>query len=175
MGTRYEGTPREVRALDAYIKLMRCAASVQGRLERRLLGLGLTDNQFGVLEALLHLGPVAQHELGRALFTSRANITTVVDNLERRELVRRARDAADRRYVTVHLTPEGRRRIEEVFPGQVAAIVEAFSALGADEQTELGRLCKKLGLGQGAPRGPARPANADSALPGQPDGTIPGR
>jgi MarR family 2-MHQ and catechol resistance regulon transcriptional repressor len=146
MGTRYRGTPREVRALDAYIKLMRCAASVQGRLERRLLGIGLTDSQFGVLEALLHLGPVAQHELGRALFTSRANITTVVDNLERRGLVRRARNLTDRRSVTVHLTSEGRRLIEENFPGQVAAIVEAFSALHAAEQEELGRLCKKLGL-----------------------------
>ena len=168
MGTRYQGTPEEVRALNTYIKLMRCAASVQGRLERRLMGFGLTDNQFGVLEALLHLGPVAQHELGRALFTSRANITTVVDNLERRQLVRRARDPADRRYVTVHLTPEGRRLIEDVFPGQVAAIVEAFSALGADEQAELGRLCKALGLGQrscGALRGPP-PGGNNSSRPG---------
>ena len=153
MGTRYKGRPREVRALNAYIKLMRCATSVQGHLGRRLLRLGLTDNQFGVLEALLHLGPVAQHELGRALFTSRANITTVVDNLEKRDLVRRVREPADRRYVTVHLTPAGRRLIEEIFPGQVAAIVEAFSALSADEQDELGRLCKKLGLREPAPPG----------------------
>ena len=153
MGTRYKGRPREVRALNAYIKLMRCATSVQGHLERRLLRLGLTDNQFGVLEALLHLGPVAQHELGRALFTSRANITTVVDNLEKRDLVRRVREPADRRYVTVHLTPEGRRLIESIFPGQVAAIVEAFSALSADEQDELGRPCKKLGLRERAPPG----------------------
>jgi len=132
---------------------MRCATSVQGRLERRLLRLGLTDNQFGVLEALLHLGPVAQHELGRALFTSRANITTVVDNLEKRGLVRRVREPADRRYVNVHLTPAGRGLIEEIFPGQVAAIVEAFSALSADEQDELGRLCKKLRLRESAPPG----------------------
>jgi MarR family 2-MHQ and catechol resistance regulon transcriptional repressor len=148
MGTRYVGQPAEVRALNAYIKLMRGAGSVQSQLERRLGRLGLTDNQFGALEALLHLGPVAQHELGRALFTSRANITTVVDNLEKRSLVRRERDPSDRRYVTVHLTPEGRQLIEGIFPGQVQAIVEAFSALSPAEQEELGRLCKKLGLAQ---------------------------
>jgi MarR family 2-MHQ and catechol resistance regulon transcriptional repressor len=146
MGTHYRGEPREVRALDTYIKLMRCANSVQGRLERRLLGLGLTDSQFGVLEALFHLGPSAQHQLGRALFTSRANVTTVVDNLERRGLVRRERDSVDRRSVIVHLTPDGRALIEEIFPGQVQAIVEEFSALGADEQEALGRLCKQLGI-----------------------------
>jgi MarR family 2-MHQ and catechol resistance regulon transcriptional repressor len=48
--------------------------------------------------------------------------------------------------VTVHLTSEGRHLIEGIFPGQVAAIVEAFSGLQAAEQEELGRLCKKLGL-----------------------------
>jgi MarR family 2-MHQ and catechol resistance regulon transcriptional repressor len=148
MGTRYQGTPHEVRALNTYIKLMRCANSVQDRLERRLTRLGLTDNQFGVLEAILHLGPVAQHELSRALFTSRANITTVVDNLEKRDLVRRVRESSDRRYVTVHLTPSGRSLIEDVFPGQVAAIVEEFSVLDAEEQDDLGRLCKKLGRRQ---------------------------
>jgi MarR family 2-MHQ and catechol resistance regulon transcriptional repressor len=156
MPTRYRGDLTDVRALDAYLKLMRCAASVQGRLERRLLGLGLTDSQFGVLEALLHLGPSPQHELGRAIFSSRANVTTVVDNLERRRLVRRERDARDRRQVIVHLTPVGRERIEEVFPGQVRAIVEEFSALTTEEQEQLGRLCKRLGLRDAPARAPGR-------------------
>ncbi len=170
MGTRYRGTPREERALNAYIKLMRCANSVQGRLERRLRRLGVTDNQFGVLEALLHLGPVAQHELGRALFTSRANITTIGDTLERRALVRRERDATDRRYVTVHLSDAGRALIERLFPDHLAAIVAEFAALNAAEQEELGRLCKQLGLRGGAaaggpshdagPGGPATPTAA---------------
>lgn len=97
------------------------------------------------LATLLHLGPSAQHELGRALFTSRANVTTVVDNLEKRALVRRERDSVDRRAVIVHLTIEGRALIEKTFPGQVAAIVEEFSVLRSDEQEALGRLCKQLG------------------------------
>ena len=77
----------------------------------------------------------------------------MVDNLEKRQLVRRVRDRSDRRYVTVHLTPDGRRLIEAIFPGQVEAIVEEFSVLSADEQDELGRLCKKLGLRERAPLG----------------------
>ena len=154
---------------------MRCAVSVQGRLERRLLGLGLTDSQFGVLEALLHLGPSPQHELGRALFTSRANVTTVVDNLERRGLVRRQRDAVDRRLVIVHLTADGRALIEQVFPGQVQAIVEEFAALSADEQEMLGQLCKQLGT-HGV-TAPARGATGRSASsPGRlSDRPAPGR
>jgi MarR family 2-MHQ and catechol resistance regulon transcriptional repressor len=112
-----------------------------------------------------HLGPRAQHELGRALFTSRPNITTVVDNLEKRDLVRRERDSADRRRVTVHLTERGRALIDEVLPGQVEAIVEEFSAISADEQDELGRLCKKLGRREvPAPIRAQRPDGTDASV-----------
>ncbi len=148
MGTHYRGRPAEVRALDAYIKLTRATSSVASRLAPDLARAGLTPTQLGVLEALLHLGPLGQRTLGAKLLMSGGNITAVVDNLERRGLVRRERRGDDRRNVTVHLTPQGRRLIESAFPAHVREIVEAFSALTAAEQDALGRLTKKLGLSQ---------------------------
>jgi MarR family transcriptional regulator, 2-MHQ and catechol-resistance regulon repressor len=148
MGTRYDGRPAEVRALDAYIKLTRATSSVGARLSPGLARAGLTSTQLGVLEALLHLGPLGQRVLGDKLLMSGGNITTVIDNLERRGLVRRERRGDDRRNVTVHLTPRGRGLIAGVFPAHVRAIVDAFSALTAAEQETLGRLAKKLGLSQ---------------------------
>lgn len=145
MGTHYQGRPAEMRALDAYIKLTRAVASLGARLARRLDGLGLTPTRLGALEALLHLGPLPQRVLGEKLLTSGSNITTVLDNLERRHLVRRERGAEDRRQVTVHLTPRGRQLITRIFPGHVAAIVEEFSVLAAVEQEELARLASRLG------------------------------
>jgi MarR family 2-MHQ and catechol resistance regulon transcriptional repressor len=165
MGTRYVGKPAEVRALDAYIKLMRATDTVQANLDRRLAALNLTENQFGVLDVLLHLGPLPQRDIGAKLFTSGGNVTVVVDNLEKRRLVRRVRDQADRRLITVHLTAEGRRLAERVLPGHVAAIVEEFSRLTAGEQEELARLCKKLGV-QG--RAPARAATRRAGAPAAP-------
>src|SRR5919201_5072604 len=148
VGTHYDGRPAEVRALDAYIKLTRAASSLDARLAPRLADVGLSPTQLGVLEALLHLGALGQRTLGAKLLSSGGNITTVVDNLERRGLVRRERRDDDRRHVTVHLTPEGRRLISKVFPAHVRAIVQAFSALTPAEQDTLGRLAKKLGLSQ---------------------------
>jgi MarR family 2-MHQ and catechol resistance regulon transcriptional repressor len=148
VGTHYDGRPAEVRALDAYIKLTRAVSSLGARLGPGLAAAGLTPTQLGVLEALLHLGPLGQRVLGDKLLMSGGNITTVVDNLERRGLVRRERSSDDRRNVTVHLTAEGRQLISKAFPGHVRAIVEAFSALTAAEQETLGRLAKKLGLSQ---------------------------
>jgi MarR family 2-MHQ and catechol resistance regulon transcriptional repressor len=148
MGTHYDGLPAEVRALDAYIKLTRAVSSVGARLAPGLAAAGLTPTQLGVLEALLHLGPLGQRVLGDKLLMSGGNITTVVDNLEARRLVRRERRGDDRRHVTVHLNPEGRRLITKVFPNHVRTIVEAFSALTPSEQETLSRLAKKLGLSQ---------------------------
>jgi MarR family 2-MHQ and catechol resistance regulon transcriptional repressor len=147
MGTRYRGSRRETRALDAFIKMMRAAGTVEARLQAHLKRAGLTTTQLGVLEMLLHLGPLRQHEIGERLLVSRANVTLVVDQLAKRGWVRREQDSMDRRCMVVHLTAAGRRKIERVFPEHSANIAQAFSPLTAAEQEELGRLCRKLGLG----------------------------
>ena len=146
MGTHYRGTAAEVRALNAYIKLMRCGDSIQAGLERALDGAGRSEGQFGILEVLLHLGPMSPTELRRRVFRSGGNVTMVTDNLEKRGFVERRRDQKDRRRLTVHLTQEGRRIITKLFSPHVARIVSVFSNLSVVEQNELARLCKKLGL-----------------------------
>ncbi len=151
MGTHFRGPREQVDALDAYIKLMRAADSVSAVLARRLADDGLTMPQFGCLETLLHLGPLCQKELGLKLLRSGANVTTVVDNLERAGLVRRVRGTEDRRFVTVHLTPKGRELISQVFPRHAEATAAAFSALSPAEQQTLSGLCKRLGLHAAAP------------------------
>src|SRR5688500_14117347 len=147
MGSRHQGPEEEVRALDAYIKLMRAADSVTARLSPLLGSAGLTMSQFGSLETLYHLGPMNQKELGTRLLKSGGNMTMVLDNLERRGLVRRERTPEDRRVCTVSLTAEGEALIRDLFPHHAAAITAELSVLSPKEQTELGRLCRKLGLG----------------------------
>ena len=155
MPTHYQGKPEEVRALNAFIKLVRAAGSVLARTSRPLGATGLTGSQFGVLETLLHLGPLHQCDLARKHLQSGGNITMIVDNLERAGLVRRERLAEDRRYVRVLLTDTGRARIEAIFPAQVRQITAQMSALTGPEQEELGRLCRKLGLASPCPEGAA--------------------
>lgn len=157
MGTHHRGCPEEVRALDALIKLYRAANSVGARLAPTLAEEGLTECQFGTLEALYHLGPLHQRALGEKLLRSGGNVTLVVDNLERRGLVRRERNLDDRRFVTVSLTDEGKRLIRRLFPRHVARVAAVFGALAPAEQEELGRLCRKLGRGGTGGTGPCGP------------------
>ncbi len=145
MGTQYLGTTEEVTALDAYIKLVRATESVTHRLHRHLETSKLTVTQFGVLEVLFHLGAMYQRDLAEKLLKSGGNITLVIDNLEKRQLVKRDREVGDRRCISVSLTPAGKQLISDIFPNHVAAIVKQMSILSLDEQAELGRLCKKIG------------------------------
>jgi MarR family 2-MHQ and catechol resistance regulon transcriptional repressor len=145
MGTHYQGPEAERRALSAFINLMRAAETLSAALSRRVAAEGLSLRQFGVLEALHHLGPLPHCELGRKLLKTSGDITMVVTNLEKRGLVERQRDEGDRRVVTVHLTGEGRALIERMFPGHAAGITDDLSPLTPEEQETLRRLCRKLG------------------------------
>jgi MarR family transcriptional regulator, 2-MHQ and catechol-resistance regulon repressor len=148
MPTHYNGTPQERLALNTFIKLTRSAESLTSRLA--LVGTlrGLTVSQFGVIEALYHLGPMCQNELAGKILKSSGNMTLVVDNLEKRGMVERKRNQDDRRMVTVNLTEAGRRQVEEILPEHVAAINAEMGVLNPEEQKMLGSLCRKLGKGR---------------------------
>src|SRR5574337_126227 len=144
MTADFKGTKEETRALDAYVKLVRASESVTARLQRHLADAGLTVSQFGVLEALHHLGPLSQGELAGKILKSSGNITMVIDNLEKRGLVTRQRKAEDRRFYSVRLTTRGSRVMAGLFPDQAERIVSEMNILTKAEQKQLGNLCRKL-------------------------------
>ncbi|HSV85138.1 MAG TPA: MarR family transcriptional regulator [Levilinea sp.] len=147
MPVHYKGSPETTLALDTYIKLTRANSA----FEARLLAHGdlgnITISQFGVLEALHHLGAQCQGAISQKLLKSTGNMTLVIDNLEKQGLVRRNRSLEDRRQVMIELMPQGEELIKEMFPRHAAAITQEMSVLSIDEQRILGRLLRKLGLG----------------------------
>jgi MarR family 2-MHQ and catechol resistance regulon transcriptional repressor len=147
MPTNYQGRKEVVRALNAYINLVRASDSILGRLSVHSEAHGLTLGRFGILESLLHLGPMCQAELGKKLLRSSGNVTTVLDNLERRNLIRRERQKDDRRKILIRLTTTGRRLISAYFPSHADVIAKEMSRLTPKEQEHLRRLCRKLGRG----------------------------
>lgn len=145
MPTHYQGSSEIRIALDTYIKLTRAVSSLEERINRSGAFGDLTHSQFGVLEALYHLGPLCQGELSGKLLKSTGNITLVLDNLEKRGLVQRRRESEDRRMVTILLTPIGELLIRQVFPVVARAISHEVNVLGLEEQESLQNLCLKLG------------------------------
>jgi MarR family 2-MHQ and catechol resistance regulon transcriptional repressor len=134
-------------AVRVYVKLMRASRAVTARVEPRLTDTCLTTTQLGVLEAVLHKGPMTQRDLGRRVLTSAGNMTDVIDKLEGRGLLRRIRSAEDRRSVRIELTEKGRALIEDLFPDHASDIAAAMAAMSHAELEVLDGLLRRLGLG----------------------------
>jgi MarR family 2-MHQ and catechol resistance regulon transcriptional repressor len=141
----------EERALEAYARLVRASDLVVARVERALLGepgaRGLSYSQLVLLQTVRRSGPLHQQDLGAKLVRSKANVTSLLDGLQRAGLVRRERNAADRRYVAVHLTPAGEAMVDALQPAFARAVTTALGVLDDDDQERLGRLARKLAKG----------------------------
>jgi MarR family 2-MHQ and catechol resistance regulon transcriptional repressor len=139
-----KGDRKRRRALDAYARLQRAAALAASQVDDAVQPFGLSASQFGVLDTIATRGAVHQQELAEALDRSKAQMTAIIDALESRSLVRRERHAIDRRFITVHLTPEGRAVLADATPARTAAIVALMSALTGQQRGRLSRLCRRL-------------------------------
>ena len=137
--------PAVERAVRAYVKLMRASRAVLARVEKLLAECGLTPTQLGVLEAVLHKGPLSQRALGRLVLTSAGNMTDVIDKLEARGLVRRVRVPGDRRSLRIELTEAGSALITDVIPRHATDIAGAMGGLDGAELAMLDGLLRRLG------------------------------
>jgi MarR family transcriptional regulator, 2-MHQ and catechol-resistance regulon repressor len=150
-----EWSASEGEALRLWIALARSYASFARAVTCKIQEYGLTTPQFGVLEALYHLGPLSLGELADKLLVTGGNVTYVMDRLEQQGLVYRERSSDDRRVIQAKLTAEGRALVGGVFPGHAAFIDGLTSHLEPEERGQLRSLLKKLGRGVAAndPRG----------------------
>ncbi len=139
-----EKTERDELALSAFSRLTKTAGKVRRNVYSGIQDTRLTESQLGVLELLLQFGALPQKDIAKKLQVTGGNVTMVVDNLEKRNLVERTRWTEDRRVVHVDLTNSGRDLIESYFPRHLQKISGAFDGLEPNEQEQLIRLCKKL-------------------------------
>jgi MarR family transcriptional regulator, 2-MHQ and catechol-resistance regulon repressor len=106
-------------------------------------GLGLSD--FGVLEALLHKGPLPVNTIGPIVDLTPGSISIAVDRLVAKGLVSRVESAEDRRVRIVALTPRGKDLIASAFRKHSAQMKRVFSELSSDELRGLEVALKKVG------------------------------
>src|ERR1700739_974767 len=106
-------------------------------------GLGLSD--FGVLELLLHKGPLPVNAIGPMVDLTPGSISIAVDRLVAKGLVSRIESAEDRRVRTVALTPRGRDLIVSAFRKHSGQMKRVFSELSPQELRDLEVMLKKVG------------------------------
>ena len=111
---------------------------------KQMYGENLTAPQFGVMEVLNRLGPVPLKKISEELMVTGANITCVVDNLEKEDFVKRINSKEDRRVILAELTPKGKEKLSQILPSYVQNISSVTSVLSDNEQKELTKLLDKL-------------------------------
>src|SRR5450432_4133401 len=104
--------------------------------------LGLSD--FGVLEVLLHKGPLPVNTIGPLVDLTAGSISTAVDRLVAKGLVSRVESAEDRRVRIVALTPRGRALIDSAFRKHSGQMKKVFSELSPEELRGLEVALKKV-------------------------------
>jgi MarR family transcriptional regulator, 2-MHQ and catechol-resistance regulon repressor len=106
-------------------------------------GLGLSD--FGVLEILLHKGPLPVNTIGPIVDLTAGSISIAVDRLVKKGLVSRVESADDRRVRIVALTPRGKALIDSAFRKHSLQMKRVFSELSPEELRDLEVAIKKAG------------------------------
>ncbi|GAA3977443.1 hypothetical protein GCM10023085_69820 [Actinomadura viridis] len=108
---------------DVALGLLLAVAHARARhaLNEALAPLGIEARHYGVLAALARHGPSSQRRLSTLLDVDKSAMVRIMDDLERRGLATRNRDAHDRRAYAIELTAEGRRAARE--GGAVSAAV----------------------------------------------------
>ena len=117
-------------------------------LSRRMARESLSVPGFNVLMILAHgdfrRDGCPMHRLGDLLLVSRANVTGLVDSLERKGFVQRKVNPRDRRSKLIRITPAGAERLAGLLPDHFRTLKQVVEALPPDELEQLWRLLASL-------------------------------
>jgi DNA-binding MarR family transcriptional regulator len=138
---RFESTLQE-----AILNLMVAAAYVNKRMERVCAEHGITAGQYNVLRILkgVHPGGHSRCDIARRLIDRAPDVTRLVDRLERRGLVERARSDEDRRLSVSRLTAAGLALLERMEPDVRAANEHFADRVSLKDRRELSRICEGI-------------------------------
>ena len=129
-----------------WLVLARAFHSIGDFIEGSFTAQGLILSDFMVLEVLLHKGPLTISVIGEKVLLASASMTSAIDRLEKRGLVRRKNCASDRRTRYVELTCEGKGFIEEIYERHVKDLEVVAAGLSEAERRTMYEGLKKMGL-----------------------------
>ena len=107
----------------------------------------LTPAKFNILFLVDDMGGdkgIAQSELSDKLFVSAANITKIIDSMEKMSLVKRMPSKHDRRVNLIRITDEGRTLLDRAWPIHIYSLNSLCNDFNDEEKNMLKGLLEKL-------------------------------
>jgi DNA-binding MarR family transcriptional regulator len=133
---------------EALLNIYYTTTSLKKRADVFFKTFGLTDVQFNVLMLLTYQGGpeegLSQAELSNMMLVNRANITTLIDRMEKASLVVRTSVSNDRRTNIIKLTAKGKKIFEKTEPLYVEMVKLAMAGCNQAEQKKLVATLEKV-------------------------------
>lgn len=128
------------------LNLLVAAGHVRQLVDEVCDAYGITQAQFNALRILrgAHPGGYPRGEIASRLVERAPDVTRLIDRLERRSLVERARSAADRRLSITRITRAGQDLLRRMDP-KIAEIQKRFAtSVPVKDLRELSRICEQV-------------------------------
>lgn len=97
----------------------------------------ITTEQWVLVAKLGEENGITQKDLAERTEKDQANVTRIIDLLEKKGLVRREKNSTDRRSMLVHLTDEGERLRERLAPIEESVVKASLSGMSEEEKALL--------------------------------------
>ncbi len=138
-----QGKPFRSLQEEVFINILLTADTLTRKLSEMLKRSGLTPAQYNVLRILRGAGECghACREIGDRMITKDPDVTRLLDRLEDRGLVSRARDERDRRVITVRVTRQGLDLLSELDSEVDSFDMKLFEHMS---ERQLTKLCELL-------------------------------
>jgi MarR family transcriptional regulator, 2-MHQ and catechol-resistance regulon repressor len=130
---------------EALLNIYYTAVVMKKKAIDSLKPFGVTDVQLNLLMMLRHQGGtegLSQARLSELMVVGKANVTGLVDRLERDNLIRRT-DTKDRRYNIIQLTDKGQKLLDKIEPSYSKEVFRLMGSFTKQDLKELTRLLEK--------------------------------
>jgi homoprotocatechuate degradation regulator HpaR len=124
--------------------LLRTREAVMCLFRPGLRGRGVTEQQWRILRALAHAGPMEVTELADATFLLGPSLSRILPDMEKRQLVSRKQVDSDLRRSVVSLEPKGLRLISTHAPDSEQIYAQIAERFGVERVTQLFTLLHEL-------------------------------
>jgi MarR family 2-MHQ and catechol resistance regulon transcriptional repressor len=133
------------KSLKLFIVLSRACRAINDKANQSIQSFDLNPTEFAVLELLYHKGDQPLQQIGGKILLASGSITYVVDKLEGKGLLARKACPKDRRVTYAHITEDGKKLLQEIFPKHEEHINQLLDGLTSEEKEQAIHLVKKLG------------------------------
>lgn len=140
--------PFTLLAHEALLNIYYSASCLKKKAGEFLRPFGLTDVQFNLMMLLEYQSQqdegLSQAQLSSMMLVNRANITSLIDRMEKADLVIRTPAPADRRSNIVKMTDRGKELLEQIEPLYTKEVKRIMAALKLSEQKTVIEMLERI-------------------------------